>query len=112
MISVFMKNDLEIPYQVLDENEKPVNLTDLDVVFVVARHPSMNGILIEKRIGNGIDLVDAENGEITITLDNQDTDLIRRFYKYELVIIDVDEHRYTATQGWLEIKNSITKEVI
>jgi len=110
VLRVYQKNDVELPYQLVDETGTPVRVAGLDVIFVVALSPGGTP-LFERRIGEGVEVVSADQGDIKIILTHANTDLPAQLYSYEILVTDVEGHRYTAQRSWLEVKESITKEV-
>lgn len=93
---------LLIDLQITDDNGDPYNLTDADLVFTVA--PYRGGpTVIEKTDGEGITLVDAVNGEITIRVNADDTESLGnadgQSYPYDVAVIDDAGDRHTVITG-------------
>ncbi len=103
VIKVHQRNDKLILYQLRDETDTPIDITDADILFIVSKYPNHRDILFTKQVVKTNPLV----GEIELELSAGDTDLPAGLYIYELLLVDVDGHRYTADQGWLNIITSI-----
>jgi len=109
VIRIHQRNDRILPYQLQDETGQPINLDDAhQIVFVISTHPVRKRV-IEKHINEGITIVDAPNGRIEIELTSVDTDISTGVYQYELLIVDIDGHRYTVDTGLLEILESLAR---
>ena len=107
MISVHQRNDKLIPYKLVDETDTPINVADADVTFIVSKYPNQREIVITKTVIK----TEPTEGKIAIELTADDTDLPAGLYIYELLLIDVDGHRYTVDQGRLNIITSIGEVV-
>jgi len=107
MISVHQRNDKLILYKLVDETDTPIDVADADVTFIVSKYPNWQEIMITKTVVK----TEPTEGEIAIELTADDTDLPAGVYMYELLLIDVDGHRYTVDQGWLNIVASIGKVI-
>jgi len=103
VIKVHQRNDKLILYQLRDETDTPIDITDADILFIVSKYPNHRDTLFTKQVVKTNPLV----GEIELELSAGDTDLPAGLYIYELLLVDVDGHRYTADQGWLNIITSI-----
>ena len=70
-----------------------------------------NQEIFRKTIGDGITIVDAQNGLIEIDITSEDTNISPSTYKYEaeLLLVDVDGNRYTAYQMKFVVYESLTK---
>lgn len=108
MISIHQRNDRVLIYQIQDETGAPLNLAGGDVVFTMSSIFGEN--ILVKRVGEGVDVISANDGDIEVRLTHKDTDLPAKTYRYEVAVIDVDGHRYTADTGYLTVLLSITNE--
>lgn len=93
---------LFITLQITDDNDDPINLTEADVVFTVARYRGGETV-IKKTDGDGITFVDAVNGKVEIRVDGGDTEPLGspcgEAYPYDVAVIDSAGDRYTTTTG-------------
>jgi len=88
------------------DNGDPKNLNGSDIVFAVAEYPSGN-VLIRKTDGDGIDIVDAENGRVDIRIKSSDTESLGNpngyQYYYEITVRDNKDEVVTVTTGVWEM---------
>lgn len=104
IITLPQRNDLLLRVQVIDPSSAPVDLTGCDVEF---RAGFLGRTVIEKSLGDGIEIEDASDGRMAIGITHEDTDLAPRVYEIELMLIDVEGARYTAASGRMTITKSI-----
>lgn len=71
-------------------------LTGAILLFIVSAKVQ---IKFTKTIDNGIRIIDEQKGEIEVELTDIDNSLPANTYKYELVLIDIDDHPMTILQG-------------
>ncbi len=107
---VYQRNDLLIPITIKDEEGNVLNIAGCSLFFVV-RNGDGEEPVIQKSIGNGITVIDAGQGEIEVKILNQDTDIPLRYYKCELLIIDLDGNRYTGLKEGFNVKESLTAKI-
>jgi hypothetical protein len=88
------------------EDKWPVRLTGSTADFAVTPRNSRR-ILINKAVGTGISIADAEYGRLDVELIATDTDALRGMYEYELQITDVAGNRTTPLSGNLAIRRDI-----
>jgi|GEM_PF-5796283 len=99
--------DRTYPHTITD-NGVEVPLGDFSLKYV-AEDPNTKTEVINKSDGNGIDILDALNGQIEINITNIDTDIATGLYKHELTLVeDSTGRRYKAFEGTLKITESIT----
>jgi adenylosuccinate synthase len=111
VITIYQRNDRVLVYQVTDEAGTPLVLTGADIRFTLSTYPGgADHRVLEKAIGNGVVVTSEQTGEIEVHLSHVDTDLPPRTYQCEIVVVDIDGHRYTAGKDWLTILLSITRE--
>lgn len=104
------KNHQIIEVAIVDKSGAPINCAGASLQWVVV--DASSDIVINKAIGDGIKYIDASSGQAEITLTSDDTDIPSGSYKHELLLIDIDGHRYTVLTGTFDILTSLTKDVI
>jgi len=68
-------------------------------------------MVLTKYTGDGIRYIDASTGQAEITLTATDTDMPSGEYRHELLLTDIDGHRYTVLTGILNTQTSLTTGV-
>ena len=101
---VYQKNSKLKKVALVDADGDVVDLTGAELYFVV----SNNSELFSKSIGDGVTVTDAESGEIEIQIDAADNDVSVDIYKQELLLIDVENNRYSSLTGQYRVLESIT----
>ena len=109
-MNLHRQNHQIIEVAIVDKSGAPINCAGASLQWVVV--DASSDIVINKAIGDGIRYIDASSGQAEITLTSDDTDIPSGSYKHELLLIDIDGHRYTALTGTFEILTSLTKDVI
>lgn len=109
-MNLHRKNHQIIEVAIVDKSGAPINCAGASLQWVVV--DASSDIVINKAIGDGIKYIDASSGQAEITLTSDDTDIPSGSYKHELLLIDIDGHRYTVLTGTFEILISLTKDVI
>jgi len=106
VLEVARENSKHFDFQCRDlsDNKAFIDLTSMTVSFVIREKKYEYDPLIEKESGDGIDIVDAETGLITIELTADDMDIPVTDYFYDLVIEDEDE-RHSITTGIFRVLN-------
>lgn len=104
MLEVYRKNDLTLAVTVKGEDGAALNLTGAALSFVVK---SKTETVATKTVGSGITLVDAEAGEVEISLTSVDTDINPGEYLCELLVTDTNEKRYVAFKNRLRVLRSL-----
>lgn len=104
-INVYKRNDHYVRITI-NENNEPLDLTDLDIFFIV----TTGDVNVIQKTKDEINIVNAQEGLIEIHLTHNDTDIDTGRYKYELLVTDVNGNRYTVLQSNLHIQNSYAKE--
>jgi len=110
VMNLHRKNHQIIEVAIVDKSGAPINCAGASLQWVVV--DASSDIVINKAIGDGIIYIDASSGQAEITLTSDDTDIPSGSYKHELLLIDIDGHRYTVLTGTFEILTSLTKDVI
>ena len=97
----------DIVLTVTEEDGSPTPLNEVDVFWfmTVAWHRLPT---LEKTLGQG---VQAEDGEITITVDPADTAALRGDYWHQCRVRDAIGQEYTVASGKLSIKPSTAKHM-
>lgn len=82
----------------VDPAGEAVNLTDTpEIRFAMARRIGAPTAIEKSLTAGGIEITDAVAGEITVTLDPSDTDVLRPgFYAFEVELTDLDGTPSTA----------------
>jgi len=99
-IEMYQRNDKILAVTILDENDEPLDLTGATIHFVV------ESIGIHKKTGDGIKVIDVK-GQIEIEITNADTDAPSGNYSFEILVVDVEGHRYTVATGIFSLYRSL-----
>ena len=108
-ITVHRRNHQVIDVAVVDDQGQPVNCAGASLKWVVV--DAAGTTVLAKSTGDGIRYIDAATGQAEITLIAADTDMPSGEYRHELLLIDIDGHRYTVLTGVLSIQTSLTTGV-
>ena len=108
-ISVYRRNHQVIDVTIKDERGQLVNCSGASLKWVIA--DAANAAVLTKYTGDGIRYIDASTGQAEITLTATDTDMPSGEYRHELLLTDIDGHRYTVLIGALSIQTSLTTGV-
>lgn len=100
-IVIVQRNDVLIRVKVREENGDPVDLTGSKLYFRAGRDK------IAKSRDDGITVTDEKAGDAEILLTHGDTDLPMGEYRFELLFVDVDGHRYSVAQDTLQVLPSL-----
>lgn len=111
MIELDKGRDLDVKFQVVDQGDNSVDLSDADVIFDMRTKMGSKNIILEKTKDDGDISVDSEDNSICILdFDPEDTeDLKAKTYKYELMIELDSGEKYTAEIGDIEIKDVVRR---
>lgn len=109
-IRIYQRNDLFLKVTVVDELGVPIDLTGADLVFECETLYGKQ--VFKKTVGAGIIINDAQAGEIEILISSEDTNIQTGKYRVELLMIDIDGHRYTVETGHITVVQSIIEEAI
>lgn len=99
--SVYRRNSLTIPIEIVDEDGEELNITGSNIFFIVNKS-------IQKSVGNGIVITDGEAGKANVTLTSDDTDIQPGYYACEVLIIDPDGNRWTGLYTGFSILKNIS----
>ena len=105
-ISVYRRNHQVIDVTIRDEHGQLVNCSGTALKWVIV--DATNAMVLTKYTGDGIRYIDASTGQAEIALTATDTDMPSGEYRHELLLIDIDGHRYTVLTGVLSIRTSLT----
>jgi hypothetical protein len=105
-IRLFRRNDLIIVFTVEDPQGEPFDLTGASAIDFVVRWN--NDEFIRKTLQDGVDILDAKNGEVQVHLVASDTDISAGAYRFELIIIDGFGQRLVADQDDFVVQQSLT----
>lgn len=101
-LHVFRGDYKPLKFTVYDDEGQPLDLTPFDLSFIV-RSRSWNPPFIEKTLEDGIE-IGTTTGEVTISLESEDTDVTPSRYDWRLRVIDPTEKPRTVAQGRLEVE--------
>ena len=96
--------------QVKDGEGNPVDLTDADLRWVLARRPGEDPV-IEKADGDGITVDDASEGEFTVHLDPSDTEGLVGYFVHEADVTLDDGQVSSVLTGRAAIQPSAIRGV-
>lgn len=104
MTPIVRGNDKDLCVTVYDENGNVKNLTGIvsAAEFTLSRKRG-GGALVTKALGGGVAVTDAGNGEVTISLDSDDTNRLGTF-AFQLTTSDGSGNDTTITRGYLTIE--------
>jgi hypothetical protein len=108
-ISVYRRNHQVIDVTIRDEHGQLVNCSGTALKWVIV--DAANAMVLTKYTGDGIRYIDASTGQAEIALTATDTDMPSGEYRHELLLTDIDGHRYTVLTGILNIQTSLTTGV-
>ena len=108
-ISVYRRNHQVIDVTIKDERGQLVNCSGTALKWVIV--DAANAMVLTKYTGDGIRYIDASTGQAEITLTATDTDMPSGEYRHELLLTDIDGHRYTVLTGIFNIQTSLTTGV-
>lgn len=109
---LYQRNHVELHITIEDEAGNPLPLEGSSIVWVARREVSSNPadgpVAITKSLGNGIAVTG--DGEITVTLTAADLDIEVGGYWFEVRIVDIEGHPYTATQKRFVVRPTLVEE--
>lgn len=108
-ISVYRRNHQVIDVTIRDEHGQLVNCSGTALKWVIV--DAANAMVLTKYTGDGIRYIDASTGQAEIALTATDTDMPSGEYRHELLLTDIDGHRYTVLTGIFNIQTSLTTGV-
>ena len=108
-ISVYRRNHQVIDVTIKDERGQLVNCSGTALKWVIV--DAANAMVLTKYTGDGIRYIDASTGQAEIALTATDTDMPSGEYRHELLLTDIDGHRYTVLTGILNTQTSLTTGV-
>jgi len=108
-ISVYRRNHQVIDVTIRDEHGQLVNCSGTALKWVIV--DAANAMVLTKYTGDGIRYIDASTGQAEIALTATDTDMPSGEYRHELLLTDIDGHRYTVLTGIFNIQTSLTAGV-
>jgi len=77
-ISFYSGDSRDLIISVVDENDKPIDLTDASIEWVLAENDL---IKLKKNIGEGVTIVNAQEGLFKIEISSDDTGSLKGDYK-------------------------------
>jgi hypothetical protein len=98
-----------VEVSVVDNAGQAVNCFGSELTWVVV--DAANRVILTKSTDDGITYTDAAAGLAELTLTAEDTDLPSGEYRHELLLVDVDGHRYTILEGIFTVQTSFTTGV-
>ena len=104
--SVYRCNHQVVEVSVVDDAGQAVNCFGSELTWVVV--DAADRVILTKSTDDGIAYTDAAAGLAELTLTAEDTDLPSGEYRHELLLTDIDGHRYTVLTGVLSIRTSLT----
>lgn len=108
-ISVYRCNHQVVKVSVVDDAGQAVNCFGSELTWVVV--DAADRVILTKSTDDGITYTDAAAGLAELTLTAEDTDLPSGEYRHELLLVDVDGHRYTVLEGIFTVQTSFTTGV-
>lgn len=97
------------PSPLTNENDEVVNLTDSEIEWKVLTTDPQEDIVIEKSVGNGIQITSAVDGEWEISVDPVDTEgLGGQRYTHEARLTDTNNRESVVMIGEFKITESNT----
>jgi hypothetical protein len=105
--TIYQGDTANLDFIVQDYDGSVQNLTDCEVRWALSDPADLSTALIEKEDGDGISVIDAANGRLTVTLTAGDTSELSGTYRHELEITLPSGATYTFAQGPLIIKPTV-----
>jgi len=111
-IRLYQKNELLIKVNLKDDVDTALDISDANVYFVVS-NDSGEVVISKSTEDDTITVLDASEGQIEFLITKEDSDLTTANLNYnsELLVIDLNGHRYTASQPSFTIIKSFSKGV-
>lgn len=120
---IYAGEDKQINFEITDENDDVVDLTDSNAVWVMVRLGKVNDYVVEKRVlsaiaANTLIGEDVPSGGIVISgntyqvmLDETDTNVLNGKYRHELRMIKGTDETVAAI-GQVTVYNSLTSGAV
>jgi hypothetical protein len=90
-----------------DEDGNVIDLRNTDIEWALAESIDPSTIVLTKTVGNGIDFIDAQNGQFKVTIDPSDTADLSGRYQHEIEITDTQGDVTTVLTGRFQIREDI-----
>ena len=102
-IRMVQNNDQNFQFNVLDNNQNPVNITDFQIVWQVKKS-FLSAALITKTVGSGITMVNPSQGQFVVSLLAADTaSMAPGSYFHEAIATDTTGKSTTLTDLGLAV---------
>jgi hypothetical protein len=89
---------------VKDSDDAAVDITGATIKWSLALRRGSETVLVEKESGDGIEIVDAEDGIFEIAIDAADTEDLGGIYYHEAELTDSLDRKQTVMVGFLTIE--------
>lgn len=99
-------NDKVIVVTVLDQDSATIDITGITADFSVSNDRA-SAPLFTQTVGSGIVLSDPSNGELTVTIEDTDSEPLVGNYYFELTITDVAGRVSTVLHGSLNVLRNV-----
>lgn len=110
--TVFSGNDITLNVSLLDENtQNPLNITGAqEIRWQLSKRSASPVPLIAKDLNDGIVVVNAGSGIITIALNGADTEPLQGVFYHELRIVNAEGKKITLMYGVVELSINLINE--
>jgi len=102
-ISMLAGNSKQLIVSIVDQNNNPVDLTSMNVQWVLK--DSTNTVILSKTVGNGITITNATQGQCTITISSSDSKNLLGTYTHQASIIDSQNNSSVVFVGTIVVNN-------
>lgn len=107
--TLYAGDDKLLTVTVTDGEGEPVDLTGAQKIrWQLGKGPGKTPI-VEKALGQGIEVTDGPGGIFTVTLDSADTEALKGSYYHEAEVIDEDGNVSTVLTGTVTIEATLIK---
>ncbi len=104
-------DELVLPITVRDNDDVIVNLSGASARFAMARKPNATTIDIDSTASPptaGVIFTDAANGLVTVTITDENTEVLEGDFYYELKVTDNTGREAVTNRGWISFAVNLT----
>ena len=111
-LTIKKRNSYTLKFTVRDQNDEVVDLSTLtNAVYTIASDECAGTVYIQKTIGDGITITDAENGCLEVRLVSTDTRSLPAKDLYNELHIRNMGSDQTVYSGTLKVERAIAREI-
>jgi len=111
--TIYQGDSKEVIISVTNEDGSVTDLAGYAGAVFVAYNQTLDSIVIQKLLADGITIPTPSNGQLVITLDSEDTeDLVPKNYGIQCEIEDAFGNHATVMTGYMKVLRSITHSLL